>query len=154
MPLRDICKRNVICINPQATVLEAARIMKSRHVGDLIVIDPHAIPPRPVGIITDRDIVTLVVAADVAAADVLVEDVMARHLQTACHDDGLFDVTRKMRETGVRRLPVVDDRGGLIGVVSIDDIYQLLSTEFRNLAAVSASQVATERSADVAQLRF
>lgn len=146
MPLHDLCQRNVVTINPQASVVEAARLMKEKHVGDLIVIDAHEYPPRPIGIVTDRDIVTMVVAADIATESVTVSDIMARRLATARVEDDLQDVTRKMREAGVRRMPIVDDHGSLVGIVSIDDIYQRLSAELRNLASVSAFQVLKERS--------
>lgn len=154
MPLRDVCQRNVVCINPQTTIHEAAKLMKEKHVGDLVVIDAHAIPPRPVGMITDRDIVTMVVAADVQPTEVLVEDIMARQIRVVHQDEGVYELTLKMREAGVRRMPVVDDNGGLVGVVSIDDVYKLLSSEFGNLAAVSAFQLANEVQGGALASRF
>ena len=93
---------------------------------------------------TDRDLVMKVIAGKLPPEDTKVSDVMALEPRTARDTDGLLEATEKMENSGIRRLPIVDAAGNLKGIVSIDDLYELLTTELGNLSRISARQVSKE----------
>lgn len=116
--------RDVVTASPDESAVEAARRMVEYKVGDLIVVveRPPALP-TPIGIVTDRDLVVQVLARpDRIPAAVKLADVMNRELVVAREDDDIEGVVVKMRERGIRRIPIVDEHGGLQGVLSIDDV--------------------------------
>lgn len=144
MPLKSICTQDVVCIGPEASILDAATLMKNRHVGDLIVVKHPERPRDPLGIITDRDLVLRVLAENLDAQTTKVRDVMYVDPRTASESDGIFETTEKMENAGVRRLPVVDSAGNLSGIISADDLYDLISTELGNLSRIRARQLQKE----------
>jgi len=120
----EICVRDVVTALEHESVLAAAQRMAEYDVGDLIVV-VEQLPalPRPIGIVTDRDLVVQVLARpDRLPANVTVGDVMRRQLVLALEDDDVEHVLAKMRERAIRRIPIVDVGGGLQGVLSIDDV--------------------------------
>jgi CBS domain-containing protein len=145
MTVGEICNREVVYIGPEASVGEAARLMRSHHVGDLVVADGGGGQLRPIGILTDRDIVVEVVGEDVPCDRVTVADVMARDLLTAREDDDLLDTMRRMRERGVRRVPVVDPDNLLVGILTVDDLVDLLSEQLGNIVALFGKASRHER---------
>jgi CBS domain-containing protein len=110
--------------------------MRKHHVGDLIVTDHSNGKRKPVGIITDRDIVIEVVAQGLHPGQVLVEDIMEPDLLTVGEQEGLSETIGKMRAKAVRRVPVVDAEGALAGIVCVDDLVELLAEELGDLAKV------------------
>ncbi len=143
MPIGDVCMRDVVVATKDATVQEAAVLMRRHHVGDLVVVEERADGRKiPVGIVTDRDIVVSVVAPTLNAAVYTVGDLAIRELVTVKEDQGIFEAIQQMRMTGVRRMPVVDHAGGLVGIISVDDLVQLLSEEMGELAKlISREQI-------------
>jgi len=110
-------------------------------VGDLVVVKEGADGRQiPVGIITDRDIVVSVIAPTLNAGVYTVGDLVTRELVTVAEDQGVFEAIQHMRMTGVRRMPVIDREGGLVGIVSVDDLIQLLSDEMSELAKLIARE--------------
>jgi CBS domain containing-hemolysin-like protein len=81
---------------------------------------------RPVGLLSDRDIVTNVFARDCNPRNVVVEEVMARHPLTVFQSASVDDTLQRMRAAGTRRVPAVDDRGCLTGILALEDIYEHL----------------------------
>lgn len=146
MSLKDLCNTDVVSIGPKATVLEAARLMKARHVGELVVVDEPAGDAKPIGIVTDRDLVTQVLAEDSGASRTLVDSVMVRSPTVARETDGLREAIGTMQQAGIRRLPVVDAKGFLVGIISADDLYELLAAELSDLARISPDQISREPS--------
>ena len=135
MKVREFCSRTVAVIGPDATLREAALLMRDAHVGALVVTERKAGVTRPVGVITDRDIVVAVVAVPGARPEgIRVRDVMSPHLLLAREDDGLAEIVKAMREGGVRRLPVAAADGSLFGIVTLDDVLRVLGGELGNLA--------------------
>jgi CBS domain-containing protein len=135
MKVRDFCSRTVAVIEPDATLREAALQMRNAHVGALVVIERKGGATRPIGVITDRDIVVAVVAVPgVRPEGIRVRDVMAPQLLTAREADGLFETVKAMSEHGVRRLPVTAEDGSLFGVVTLDDVLRVLAGELGSLA--------------------
>jgi CBS domain-containing protein len=119
--------------------------MREEHVGDLVVVEEREGRRVPVGILTDRDIVVGVLAKDGDHAKLLdVGDVIGGMLVTATEDEDIKPVLRRMRSFGVRRVPVVDETGGLSGVLSIDDVIAALSDEIAEVAALVSRQPSRE----------
>ncbi|HJR02020.1 MAG TPA: CBS domain-containing protein [Methylomirabilota bacterium] len=133
--LGKICTKPVVTASAQMTVDEAARAMRSRNVGALVVVNAG----RPIGMLTDRDVVVEVVAKGMDPDTVRVGDVMRRRPITIREDLGIFDAARVFAKTGVRRLPVVTKTGVLVGVIAVDDLIMLLGNEMGHMAgALSA----------------
>jgi CBS domain-containing protein len=140
MRIGEICVRNVVCADRKTTVEEAAQLMRSRHVGDVIVVDSTARGPVPVGIVTDRDIVVEIVAAGLEARQLSLGDIIGPDLITASEDQGIFDTVQQMQHNGIRRLPVVDRHGLLLGIITVDDILQFLAIQFRGLSNIAVRE--------------
>jgi CBS domain-containing protein len=105
-------------------------MMRERNVGCLVVVEPAGAlgGERPIGMLTDRDIVTNVIVRDTDPREVSVEDVMTRHPVTVPTHASIEESLQAMREGHVRRVPVVDERGRLAGILAIDDIFEFLAT--------------------------
>lgn len=144
MQVADIATHRVVDIIASASVQEAARAMRTGHVGALVVVERHAGKRAIVGIITDRDIAIAVVAAGVPAEALTVGDVMSRHVATCTEDQDLSDAIGIMRERGVRRLPVLDSAGALSAVLTADDVYGALGTHMRDLSRALVREQARE----------
>jgi CBS domain-containing protein len=145
MRVGEFCNRNVVIVGKATQVLEAAQLMRSHHVGDLVVIEERAGKRIPVGIITDRDIVVEMVAKGVALEAVSIGDVMSFELTTASEDDDIFDTVKLMRTRGVRRVPVVDKQGALVGILAIDDLLGLLEEFVGDVTGVIVREQAREQ---------
>lgn len=137
MAIGEICNREVVVVREDATVAEAARLMRQFHVGDLVVVRERAGRNEPIGIVTDRDLVVEVMAANLDAATVSVGEIMGRELVQVREDTGVYESIRYMRDRGVRRMPVVDASGGLAGIVTLDDLLELLSEEISELSRLT-----------------
>jgi len=154
----DICHRNVLTIAPQASVIDAARLMGEEHVQNLIVVERReALPTEqgtaegkepgkrkkrkqskgssaseintvlyPVGIITDRDIALRVEAEGLSWQETTVAEVMRAEIETVQADSEVHTTVEKMGALGIRQMPVVDKRGNLLGIFSLDDIVAML----------------------------
>lgn len=129
MPIGEICNREVVITRVDDSVLNAAKLMRKHHVGDIMVVHQSNGSCIPVGIITDRDLVVEILATEIDPATLTVGDIMASELATVKEDIGVFEAIRFMRIKGVRRLPVVDNDGNLVGVVTLDDLLELLVEE-------------------------
>lgn len=124
MKAGELCIRNVATATADETVVDAARRMAEYRVGDLIIVEqrPHGLP-RPVGIITDRDLVVRVLArTDREPATTSIAEIMRPGLVTATEDEEVERVVSLMRDRAIRRIPIIDHRGGLQGILSLDDV--------------------------------
>lgn len=129
MNVYELCQRHVVTVRRHEGLTTAAWMMRERNVGCLVVVEPAGTGggARPVGMLTDRDIVTSVIASDNDPHSLAVEDVMTRHPVTVWANSSIDDALLRMRNGGVRRVPVVDDRGRLVGILALDDVYEHLS---------------------------
>jgi CBS domain-containing protein len=116
---KDVMTRNPQVVTADASVQEAARLMKSEDTGVLPVVESQG-TRRVVGVITDRDITIRVVAEGRSSATV--RDAMSTGVRTCKEDDSLNDVMKVMSSEQVRRVPIVDDSGELVGIVSQADV--------------------------------
>ena len=127
MSVGRICTRTVDLADRDESVQVAASRMNTRNVGTLLVLDEHKCP---VGIVTDRDIAVRVVGKGLDPNATLVESVMSPTPDTVTESTPIETAIGVMRAGSHRRLPVVDDEGSLVGLISLDDILDLLSEEF------------------------
>jgi CBS domain-containing protein len=131
----DYCSQEAITVPRGLGLLETARLMRDEHVGCVVVVENGPNGPRPIGILTDRDIVVGVLAqTDRQLHLVRVDDVMSRDPQLAKAGDDLSDTLMTMRAKGIRRMPVVSTQGTLVGLLSFDDILDYVQDEVADLA--------------------
>jgi len=145
MSAGEYCNRDVVVISKSDSVREAVNLMRGYHVGSVVVIEEASQLPKPIGIVTDRDIVIEILAEDVDIDSVSISDVMSLDLVTVHEDTKLLDAITIMRTKGVRRLPVVNRDGGLVGILSVDDIIELLSEQISNIAKLITSEQKKEK---------
>ena len=138
MSLGTLLARKAITAAPHEPLCLAARLMEQENVGAIVVVERD----RPVGILTDRDLALAVCLHGANSRD-SIQSRMTCPVDTIRDDEGVYNATQKMMELAVRRLPVVDDIGRLVGIVSLDDLLALLSRELRNIAEGVRAEVAT-----------
>jgi CBS domain-containing protein len=144
MPIGDICVLDVIACSRGGKIDEVAQLMRQHHVGDVVVIEESKGKQVPVGIITDRDIVTSVIALELDPTIFSTGDLVSRQLITVREDLGVFEAIQVMRRHGVRRIPVLSQEGALAGIVSVDDLIELLAAEMSELAKLISKEQAEE----------
>lgn len=142
MKVSHFYTEGVVTASPDTTVLEAAKLMRAQHVGDVVIVDADQ---RPRGILTDRDIVLSVLATELDAGTITVGDAMSYQLATVVPDDDLEDAIEQMVGACVRRLPVVDADNRLVGVISLDDIVYVLGRYMDRLSRLADTQRFRER---------
>ena len=135
----DICVREVVFAYRSLPIDDAARLMREHHVGTVVVVDEMALGRVVAGVLTDRDIVTAVVAKGLDPSTLRVEDAMSTDLVLAREGDSLMDLLGLMRRKGVRRLPVADVRGLLVGLVSLDDVLEVIAQQLDGLVGAMRS---------------
>lgn len=134
MSIGEICNREVITIQRDETVLEAAKLMRQYHVGAVIVVDKRNDRLIPIGIVTDRDLVVEVLATELDQTVITVGDIMAPEVFTIKENTDTPEAIQFMRRKTIRRTPVVDEDGELVGIIALDDVMELLSTELLDVA--------------------
>lgn len=144
MQIGEVCNREVIVTERDTSVREAAALMRDFHVGNLVVVEDRAGVRAPVGIITDRDVTIEVVAMGVDPEMIKVGEVMGPELITARETETVYETLQRMRQHGVRRIPVLDSRGGLTGIVSLSDLLEFLAEELSSLSKVEPREQARE----------
>jgi predicted transcriptional regulator len=146
MQIGEICRREVVTIDKSASILDAARLMRSEHVGDLIVADGDGERCRPLSIVTDRDLVVELLAKEVDLDSVNVGDVASPRMVTAPSDADLLETLRLMSVKGVRRIPVLDSEGYLFGILSAGEVLDTIKDQLTLLQALSSRRIERERS--------
>ncbi|RQG88031.1 CBS domain-containing protein [Natrarchaeobius halalkaliphilus] len=136
MPVTNLARSDVVTASTDESVQQLATMMDDESIGSVVITDGS----EPVGIVTDRDLAIHLVAEAESPDDVTAADVMSSDLCTIEHDGGFYEATELMSEHGVRRLPVVDGDGSLSGIITIDDLNELLADEHQQLAAVVQAQ--------------
>ena len=141
----DLCKRKVTVGYKHTSLVAAAQLMREDHVGSMVVVEEQNGTRQVRGILTDRDIVMAVVATGLHPEPLRVEDIMSDHLVTVNESDSLLELTRAMREHGVRRMPVVGLQDELMGIVTMDDVLKILAQEMSLLAGSLAVGIQHEK---------
>jgi len=127
------------------SILEAAKLMRDYHVGGVVVVEDKDGEVAPVGILTDRDIVVELIAKDVPIDSVFLEDVMSSDLAAVDENRGVWDTIKFMRAKGVRRIVVVNEKGSLVGILSVDDLFEFLSEELSDLVRLFMQERSREK---------
>lgn len=140
MNVGEICNREVIVAERTTSISDAARLMREYHVGDLIVTEGKGKARIPVGIVTDRDLVIEILAKDIAAEQLTVGDVMSEDILVANEEEDTDKAMEKMRNRGVRRLPIINKKGILVGIVTIDDLLDIITERMHNLVRLIARE--------------
>lgn len=141
----ELCMRDVVVGIPEMTVAEASKLMRHQHVGCVVVVDKmNGGLDVPLGIVTDRDIVVEVNAMGLDSNTVTMGDIMRGELVTARADESPFQALQLMRAKGVRRLPVVTEDARLVGLVSFDDLLELVTQQLSDLTKVVRREQAHE----------
>lgn len=146
MAIGDICKRDVVVAARDITVRNAAQLMRDCHVGCVVLTEERDGRRRPCGLVTDRDIVVAVTALGLDADVIRAGDVAAKELLEIHEGAGIAETIAVMRAKGVRRLPVVDQDGYLAGIVTADDLLELLAGELTGLARMVSREQRRESS--------
>ncbi|MEW6144613.1 MAG: CBS domain-containing protein [Thermodesulfobacteriota bacterium] len=138
MSLESLCRREIVCVDVNTRVLEATEMMEEMNVGSVVVIQND----RPVGIVTDRDVVLRVVNKKLNPAECSVGDIMSLEVVTLKQSTGLYDALEQIKESGssVRRFPIVDDNGAIKGIITLDDVIYLLGREMSDVASIIESE--------------
>ena len=129
MMIGEICNRVVIFAHETMPLSDATKLMREHHVGSLIVVKEEGPGRIPIGIITDRDIVVEVLAEGLDHKALTVGEIMGHELVTAGEQDNVLDILQVMRRRGIRRVPVVTASGSLAGIVTIDDVLEIVAEE-------------------------
>jgi CBS domain-containing protein len=146
MTAGEFCTRQVVTIHREDTLVEAAQRIRKHHVGTLVVVDEKDGQQMPVGLVTDRDLVVCGLAQSREHVEGLVVDnMMSRHPITARENDDLLTALNQMRNFGVRRLPIVNDKGGLEGILTFDDLIELVAEELSGLSSLVSRARRRER---------
>ncbi|MDH5370760.1 MAG: CBS domain-containing protein [Gammaproteobacteria bacterium] len=144
MSVGEYCNRSVVVVEKTEPVREAINLMRKNHVGDVVVVEMQENASIPLGILTDRDIVVEILAEDVDIDSVNVGDVMSYRLVTVNEDTKLLDAIKQMRIKGVRRLPVVNESGELQGILSTDDLLELVVEQLSDIVGLVSKEITNE----------
>jgi CBS domain-containing protein len=145
MKVGEICNREVVVVDREAAILEAAQLMRRHHVGDVVVTEEREGLRVPVGILTDRDIVVELLAEQVPLEAVAVGDAMSSELLTVSEEEEVMDAIQRMRGGGVRRVPVVDHSGALAGILAVDDLIDLIAEQLSDLVKLIGNEQQREQ---------
>jgi len=144
MSIGEICNREVVFVNRDTAVQAAAKLMRHYHVGSLVAVDDVGGKRMPIGILTDRDIVMEVDAMELDPKVITVGDIMSSELITVPESQGVLETMEVMRFKGVRRLPVIGGDGQLVGIVTIDDLLEVLAEELTDLTRIVSKEQTRE----------
>jgi CBS domain-containing protein len=135
MKLGHVCETRVVTITPDESLVTATEEMRHTHVGALVVVEERSGRLWPVGIVTDRD--AAVAMTNCGPGDMpSVREAMHQPVIVAKQSDDFFEGLARMRRSGVRRLPVVAADGSLFGIITLDDVIDILSAKLREATAV------------------
>lgn len=140
MSIGLFCNRDTVIARRDDSIYTAAKLMREHHVGSVVVVEDIPEGVRPVGLVTDRDLVVEILALDLDPSQLQVGDVMSSELLTGKESDGIWVTLKRMRSEGVRRLPVVSNEGLLQGIISVDDLLELLVGELADLVSLSSRE--------------
>lgn len=129
MLLKEICTPDVVHCAPETTALALARLMREHHVGDVVVVEDADSDQTPVGVVTDRDLVVEVLGRERDPARVSAREIMRKPVVIARTTEDASQAVERMKAHGVRRIPVMDERRKLAGIVCLDDLLKLLAAD-------------------------
>jgi len=129
----EFCNREVVIAQEDLSLVELARLMRDYHVGDVVIIRKEEKKTVPVGIVTDRDLVIKVIAKERSPASLSAGEIMSKNLKVVYEDHSLWETIEVMRTNAIRRVPVVNERNELIGILTADDLVEVIQEEIAAL---------------------
>lgn len=135
--LKDFATSVVAVVEPETAALIVAQLMRRHHIGALVVVDALE-KTRPVGIVTDRDLVLELMAESLDPAVFTAGDIMSVDLVLASPEMDAMEAVQLMKQHRLRRLVITDAQGRLVGIVTMEDVLELLTQELANLATALA----------------
>ena len=145
MFIGEICNRNVIIATRNTSVTELAQLMRKHHVGSIVITEPQNECNIPVGIITDRDLVIELLSKDVETKSISAGDIMSTDLVTVRDSNHVYDTLKLMRGKGIRRMPVVNDENVLVGILTVDDLLDVVISELDDIVNIVAIEQKREK---------
>ncbi|STX38355.1 CBS domain-containing protein [Legionella feeleii] len=136
MKIGEFCNREVVVINSDESVKVAAELMRTHHVGDLVLVEEKNKKLVPIGIITYRDLVLEVMASGLTSDSLTVRDILTEPLVFLFENDSFFDALDLMHTQRVRRLPIVNSDHSLVGIIIIDDMIDILSEKLTQIVSL------------------
>lgn len=144
MTVGQICNRVVVFANRNTPLPDAAKLMRENHIGSLVIVDESDRGRIPVGMLTDRDIAIAVVAQALDPRTLTAGEVMSGELVTANEQDDMLDTLQRMRRRGIRRVPVLTAAGTLAGIVTLDDLLELVAEQLGDVVKAIATEQSRE----------
>ena len=146
MSLKGLVEETVVKLDPESTLIDAAKLMFEKHVGDVVIVSQeNKGQGKPMGILTDRDIAMELARKGEVGKETKVREVMTANVIVGTMNDGVYETIRKMKENGIHRMPIVDtEEDQLVGLISVDDLLQLLGHEIQQLSQVINSERSRE----------
>jgi len=151
MQAKEAMARTVATVRAEDTLARAAAIMRDRGCGAVVVVQGAN---RAVAMVTDRDITMAALRTNKPLSDLPVATAMSRALHVARADEDLADLAARMAVHQIRRLPVLDARGGLVGLIALDDLARLAREQADRFAPAVAPQVVGAALGDVVRARL
>ncbi len=131
--LKDFATSMVAVVEPETPTVLVAQLMRKHHIGALVVVDADE-KTHAIGIVTDRDLVLELMAEGLDPAIFTAGDIMSIDLVTATPEMDALEAVQLMKTHRLRRLVINDDEGRLVGIVTMEDVLELLASELANLA--------------------
>jgi predicted transcriptional regulator len=144
MFISSVCTGHVQTCTQDATILQVAQQMRHANVGDVVIVEDRNGEPVPIGVVTDRDLVIYILAKNLSPNTTSVKSLPLRKLITAYEGEQLEVATQRMQWSGVRRIPLVDSGGALIGIICLDDIVQSLASTLKQVLCIARNQILEE----------
>ena len=145
MLVGEACNRDVVVVEKEDSILEATQLMREHHVGSVIIVEKPDGERVPLGVLTDRDIAIELVATEVDLNSITVGDATTEEVLTLNEHDGIMEAIQRMRNGGFRRAPVVNEHGGLVGVLALDDIIELIAEQLLDVVHLMSRGQRRER---------
>jgi len=138
MSLESLCRREIVCVRTSDKVIEATKLMEEKNVGSVVVVSED----KPVGIMTDRDVMLRLVNKGRDPEKTSIRDVMSVEIITLKQNTGLYDALEQIKESksSVRRFPIVDENGTIKGIITLDDVVYLLGKEMSDVSSIIESE--------------
>lgn len=145
MLLNEICTPDVVYCSADSTALAAARLMRERHVGDVVIVDEPNGDQTPIGVVTDRDLVVEVIARQRDPAKVTVREIMRTPVVVAHATEEVSQAVERMKANGVRRIPIMGELQRLVGVFCLDDLVKQVAADAGAMVEIVSREQNRER---------
>jgi CBS domain-containing protein len=142
MSMGSICSREVVIAQTDESLRAAAELMSAHGVGCVVICDENKQSKRiPTGMLTDRDIVMAILHQHKGLDELFIGEAMSRDPLVIHDTEEVDEAIERLRAHGVRRAPVVDAQGALVGIVSLDDLLEVIAEQLDNVVHLIRRQV-------------